>query len=135
MQNQLGLPDENVTEIQKLINVYKRDLEKLKDDQFRKASDEFRKKSPNFQLPGLPEIIVTKTFNNSYDITYGYVSTNVDKNEWNQLFSAVHKLDKPGEERTRLMAQQPIERADLEKLNVANTALNSKNSPVWAEVV
>ena len=128
LQNQLGLPDENVTEIQKLINVYKCDVEKLEDDEFRKASDQFRKKSPDFQLPGLPEIIVTKTFNNSYDITYGYVSTNVDKNEWNQLFSAVHKLDKPGEERIRLMAQQPIERADLEKLNVANASLNSKNT-------
>ena len=80
LQNQLGLPDENVTEIQKLINVYKRDVEKLEDDEFCKASDEFRKKSPDFQLPGLPEIIVTKTFNNSYDITYGYVLTNVDKN-------------------------------------------------------
>ena len=107
----------------------------LEDDEFHNASHEFQKKSPDFQLPGLPEIIVTKTFNNTYDITYGYVSTNVDKNEWNQLFSAVHKLDKPREERIRLMAQQPIERADVEKLKVANAALNSKNSPVRAEVV
>ena len=59
-------------------------------------SENFRKEAEGFHLSKLPGTILTRAFNNSYNITYGFVSTNVGKEEWKRLFAAVHEAETPG---------------------------------------
>ena len=72
---------------------------------------------------------MTKTFNNSYDITYGYLSTNVTKEEWTDLFSSVHSVEKPHAEHIRLVGTAIHSAHETELLKLANKALIAKDTP------
>ena len=51
-----------------LIDIYKNDISNLRKDESRAASEKFLAEAHNFHLNTLTDIIMTKTFNNSYDI-------------------------------------------------------------------
>ena len=89
LENRGNLPEvgqQQPAEHDPLIDIYKNDIENLKNDESRAASEKFRVEAQNFHLNTLNDIIMTKTFNNSYDITYRYLSTNVTKEEWTDIF-------------------------------------------------
>ena len=60
-----------------------------------------------------------------YDITYGFVSTSVSKEEWSSLFASVAACEKPQAELERI---QSIAGGDNKMKNVAYKSLNSKDT-------
>ena len=58
---------------------------------------DYQGKYPHLFLKNLPVIVHTKTLNNGYDITYGYVSTRVKKDEWKMLFDKATQIQRPVE--------------------------------------
>ena len=123
-----GISQQQPDEQDHLIDIYKNDISNLRKDESRAASEKFRAEAQNFHLNTLTDIIMTKTFNNSYDITYGYLSTNVTKEEWSDLFSSVHSVEKPHAECIRLTGTAVRSAHETELLKLANMALNAKDT-------
>ena len=125
LENRGNLPEigqQQPAEHDPLIDIYKNDIENLKNDESKAASEKFWAEAQNFHLNTLNDIIMMKTFNNSYDITYGYLSTNVTKEEWMDIFSSVHSVEKPHAERIRLIGTAIRSAHETELLKVANKA-------------
>ena len=71
LENRGNLPDigqQQPPEHDPLINIYKNDIENLKNNESKAASEKFRAEAHNFHLNMLNDIIMMKTFNNSYNI-------------------------------------------------------------------
>ena len=131
LENRGNLPEigqQQPAEHDPLIDIYKNDIENLKNDESKAASEKFRAEAQNFHLNTLNDIIMTKTFNNSYDITYGYLSMNVTKEEWMDIFSSVHSVEKPHAEHIRLIGTAVHSAHETELLKLANKALNAKDT-------
>ena len=131
LENRGNLPEigqQQPAEHDPLIDIYKNDIENLKNDESKAASEKFRAEAQNFHLNTLNDIIITKTFNNSYDITYGYLSMNVTKEEWTDIFSSVHSVEKPHAERIRLIGTAVCSAHETKLLKLANKALNAKDT-------
>ena len=131
LENRGNLPEigqQQPAEHDTLIDIYKNDIENLKNDESKAASEKFRAEAQNFHLNTLNDIIMMKTFNNSYDITYGYLSMNVTKEEWTDIFSSVHSVEKPHAGCIRLIGTAVRSAHETELLKLANKALNAKDT-------
>ena len=131
LENRGNLPEigqQQPAEHDPLIDIYKNNIENLKNDESKAASEKFQAEAQNFHLNTLNDIIMTKNFNNSYDITYGYLSTNVTKEEWMDIFSSVHSVEKPHAEYIRLIGTAVHSAHETELLKLANKALNAKDT-------
>ncbi|MCG8621334.1 MAG: hypothetical protein MJE68_04930, partial [Proteobacteria bacterium] len=122
LRQKAAQPDtQDLDDVKKLIDLLTKDLSALNNDL--EASKNFRQQADGFHLDNLPSMILTRAFNNSYDITYGYVSTNVTSKQWHDLFSSVHSTDRPGA--LLRMAQNDNNRRDLA---ITSQCLNSKDT-------
>ena len=131
LENRGNLPQigqQQSAEHHPLIDIYKNDIENLKNHESRAASEKFWKEARNFHLDTLNDIIMTKTFNNSYDITYRYLSTNVTKEEWTDIFSSVHSVEKPHTQCISLIGSAIHSAHETELLKLAYKALNAKDT-------
>ena len=113
----------------KLIEIYEKDIADLDKQENRNASEKFRNDAKKFHLDELKDIIMTKTFNNSYDITYGYVFTNVSKEDWTQLFNSACREDKLQNEQRIALIEKAVRSANEDTLlKIANHSLNAKDT-------
>ena len=64
-------------------------MENIRQDATGEKNKEFQNAAPDFLLEGQSPVILMRMFNNSYDITYGFISTSVSKEEWSNLFASV----------------------------------------------
>ena len=130
-------------ELEGLIRTFKRDISGMKFDVA--THKDYKERYPNLFLKNLPAIAHTKTLNNGYDITYGYVSTQVKKEEWKKLFNKASQIRKPveflqtlvpdtlndllGEEpRANYIVRQPLDADTRRHFARAQETLNSKES-------
>ena len=81
---------EELLEKEAILNSYVFDLDHAK--LIRNRSGTFRQAAPGFLLDGLPQVIHTKTFNEAYPITFGYISNCCDKREWTDLFDGAELM-------------------------------------------
>ena len=115
-------PDtQDLDNVKKLLQLVTKDLSELNKDL--DASKNFRQQAEGFHVDNLPSVILTRAFNNSYDITYGFVSTNVTSKQWHDLFSSVSSTQKPGA--LLEMAKKDNNRKDMA---IASRCLNSKDA-------
>ena len=87
--------ERNVEQYELLIPSIKLDIDAIKTQRESKLTKEYKGKFPNLFIEELPKLITTKTFNDGYDITYGYVSTFVEQQEWKDLFNRSTSIPKP----------------------------------------
>ena len=117
--------EEKRHELELLKESYQADIKNIREDPNGDKNREFQNAAPDFLLEGQSPLIFTRTFNNSYDITYGLVSTSVSKEEWSSLFASVAACEKPKAELERI---QTIAGGDNKVKNVAYKCLNSKDT-------
>ena len=128
-------------ELEGLIRTFKRDITCMNFDV--DNHKDYKDRYPHLFLKNLPAIVHTKTLNNGYDITYGYVSTQVKKGEWKKLFDKASQIRKPveflqalvpdtlddllGEEpRANYIVRQPLDADTRRDFVRAQETLNSK---------
>ena len=87
-----------------LLDSYQFDLDHLKRQ--KEKSDKFRKDAPGFLLDGLPSVIHTRTFNEEYPITFGYISNCFTKDEWSDLFKGAELIADPNKQLADLQQRQ-----------------------------
>ena len=87
--------DEGKTDMDLLIKSYNNDINNIEEDMKEQENVKFRNVAEDFLLEDQSPVILTRTFNNSYDVTYGFVSTNVSREEWTLLFASVEACEKP----------------------------------------
>ena len=87
--------ERNVEQYELLIPSIELDIDAIQTQRESKLTKEYKGKFPNLFIEELPKLITTKTFNDGYDITYGYVSTFVEQQEWKELFTRSTSIPKP----------------------------------------
>ena len=117
--------EEKQHELELLKQSYQTDIKNIREDPNGEKNRQFQNAAPDFLLEGQSPLILTRMFNNSYDITYGFVSTSVSKEEWSSLFASVAACEKPKAELERILT---IAGGDNEMKNVAYKCLNSKDT-------
>ena len=125
--------DEEKMDMDLLIKSYNNDINNIEEDMKEQENVKFHNVAEDFLLEDQSPVILTRTFNNSYDVTYGFVSTNVTREEWALLFASVEACKKPHAELDRI-AQIAAAGGDnndprnTEMKKIVSEALNSKDT-------
>ena len=125
--------DEEKRDMDLLIKSYNNDINHIQEDTKEQENVKFHNIAEDFLLEDQSPVILTRTFNNSYDVTYGFILTNVSTEEWALLFASVEACKKPQAELDRItqIAAAGGDNNDprnTEMKKIACKALNSKDT-------
>ena len=125
--------DEEKTDMDLFIKSYNNDINNIEQDTKEQENVKFCNVAEDFLLEDQSQVILTRTFNNSYDVTYGFISTNVSREEWALLFASVEACKKPQVELDRIAQIAAAGGDNNDPRNtgmkkIASKALNSKDT-------